>query len=108
MDNCLAPADGFKASSEDPADAYRLPGSLDLTAARELRDDLQSRMMVGAVTMDAAGVDRLSTPCVQVLLAAGRAAASANVSFRILNASEVFRTAVAELGLKSQFSNWMV
>ena len=50
----------------------------------------------------------MSTPCAQVLLATGRAAASAGASFKILNASAVFRTALADLGLRDEFKNWMV
>ncbi|PDT88762.1 anti-anti-sigma factor [Bradyrhizobium sp. Y36] len=87
---------------------HRLPSQLDLTAARKLQDEIRSRLASGAVVLDAGAVDRLSTPCVQVLLAAGRAAASADVSFRIANASGAFSAAVVELGLETQFRNWMV
>ncbi|WP_311982466.1 STAS domain-containing protein [Bradyrhizobium japonicum] len=90
------------------AGGYRLPSQLDLTSARKLKDDIGSRLAAGAVVVDAGAVDRLSTPCVQVLVAAALAAASANVPFRIANASEVFRAAVVELGLETQFRNWMV
>ncbi|WP_431204584.1 STAS domain-containing protein [Bradyrhizobium betae] len=95
-------------SAEPVAGGHRLPSQLDLTAARQLQDDIRSRLASGAVVLDAGAVDRLSTPCVQILLAAGLAAASADVSFRIANASEVFTTAVVELGLETQFRNWMV
>jgi len=49
----------------------------------------------------------MSTPCAQVLLAAGRAAVSMGISFRIMNASTVFRTALADLGLERAFSDWI-
>lgn len=87
--------------------AYRLASRLDLTAARDLQQDLKSRLAAGAVVLDAQDVERMSTPCLQVVLAAGRAAMAANVPFRIVGASETFSAAVVELGLNSQFSIWM-
>jgi chemotaxis protein CheX len=42
------------------------------------------------------------------LLAAGRAADLASSAYQIINASDVFRTALADLGLEAEFSNWMV
>lgn len=87
--------------------AYRLGRRLDLMAARDLQQDLKSRLAAGAVVLDAQDVERMSTPCLQVVLAAGRAATVANVPFRIVGASETFSAAVVELGLNSQFSIWM-
>lgn len=111
MDICVASAsvneDGIS-PGEVPANVHRLPNVLGLTAARELRDDIKARLASGVVVLDAEAVDRVSTPCVQVLLAAGLAAASANASFRIVNGSQAFSAAVVDLGLESQFRNWMV
>jgi chemotaxis protein CheX len=84
-----------------------LPQILDLTYANPLRDSLTTLLGGNAVILDAAAVERMSTPCAQVLLAAGRASTSAGVSFRILNASTVFRTALADLGLERAFTDWM-
>jgi anti-anti-sigma regulatory factor len=85
-----------------------LPQILDLTYANSLRDILTALMGGGsAVILDAAAVERMSTPCAQVLLAAGRAFASSGQSCRILNASGVFRTALVDLGLERAFSEWM-
>jgi chemotaxis protein CheX len=81
---------------------------LDLTEARSLRDDLMALLQNGTIVLDAAAVERMSTPCVQVLLAAGQAADAANSQFQIVNASDCFQAAVADLGLQSQFTNWMV
>lgn len=91
----------------DASGPYRLGSRLDLTAARDLQQDLRSRLAAGAVVLDAQDVERMSTPCLQVVLAAGRAATAANVPFRIVGTSETFSAAVVELGLKSQFSIWM-
>ena len=90
----------------DPA-VSTLPQILDLTQATALRDSLATLLGERAVTLDAGSVDRMSTPCAQVLLAAGRAEGSAGASFKILNASGVFRTAIADLGLLPEFSKWI-
>jgi len=80
-----------------------LPQSLDLTQAQALRDTLTDLADHGAVALDASSVERMSTPCVQVLLAAGRASAP----FKILNASDAFKSALVDLGLQQTFSKWV-
>jgi chemotaxis protein CheX len=85
-----------------------LPPVLDFTHAQPLRDAMTTLLNEDALVLDASAVERMSTPCAQVLLATGRAAAAAGASFKILNASAVFRTALADLGLQAEFSNWMV
>jgi anti-anti-sigma regulatory factor len=84
-----------------------LPQVLDLTAANALRDNLAALLDGRTVVLDAAGVERMSTPCAQVLLAAGRTAGPGGAAFRILGASAVFRAALADLGLQAEFSKWM-
>lgn len=93
---------------ESGADLNRLPQVLDLTQAQNLRDSMAARLSEGALVLDASAVERMSTPCMQVLLAAGRAADLAGSPFQIINVSDVFRTALADLGLQAEFKNWMV
>jgi anti-anti-sigma regulatory factor len=84
-----------------------LPQVLDLTAAQDLRDSMIRLSTEHGILLDASGVERMSTPCIQVLLAAGRAVDISGKSFKIVRASDVFRTAIADLGLHAEFSNWM-
>jgi chemotaxis protein CheX len=86
----------------------RLPQVLDLTRAQNLRDTMAARLSGGPLVLDASAVERMSTPCVQVLLAAGRAADLAGSTFQFINASDVFRTALTDLGIEAEFKNWMV
>jgi chemotaxis protein CheX len=86
----------------------RLPQVLDLTQAQNLRDAMVARLSDGRLVLDASAVERMSTPCVQVLLATGRAADLVGSAFQIVDASDVFRTALADLGLHAEFKNWMV
>jgi len=81
---------------------------LDLPQAKFLKDDLVRLLERTPVVLDAGAVERMSTPCAQVLLAAGRAAAAAGTEFQIVNASEVFRTAIADLGLQVEFKSWVI
>ncbi|HEY0185781.1 MAG TPA: STAS domain-containing protein [Rhodopila sp.] len=84
-----------------------MPQILDLTQATPLRDKLAALLDAGGLVLDAGAVERMSTPCAQVLLAAGRAAAAAGTPLRIINASTVFQAALADLGLQPEFSGWM-
>ncbi|CCD96264.1 conserved hypothetical protein; putative Sulphate transporter/antisigma-factor antagonist STAS [Bradyrhizobium sp. ORS 375] len=95
------------AADESQIAAHPLPQMLDLTQAAQLRDEMIQLANAGDILLDASGVERMSTPCVQILLAAGRGARAANRSFRIMQASELFRTAIADLGLRNEFENWM-
>jgi anti-anti-sigma regulatory factor len=85
-----------------------LPQVLDLTQAQNLRDSMTALLADGTLVLDASDVERMSTPCTQVLLATGRAADLAGSSFQIINVSDVFRSALADLGLQAEFKNWMV
>jgi anti-anti-sigma regulatory factor len=84
-----------------------LPPILDLTQAKPLHETLTALLDQHTVILDAAAVERMSTPCAQVLLAVGRAAVAAGASFLILNPSAVFGAALADLGLQPEFSKWM-
>ena len=99
--------ESITSESETGNGRYSVPATLDLTAARDLRDRLGAMLSGSGVVLDMSAVERMSTPCMQVLLAAGRAADATKVSFQIVDASDAFRGAVADLGLESQFCNWM-
>jgi anti-anti-sigma regulatory factor len=93
----------------DSRDAFnKLPEVLDLTRAQNLRETMVALLNGGPIALDASAVERMSTPCAQVLLAAGRAADLGGSSLQIIDASDVFRTALADLGLQAEFKNWMV
>lgn len=84
-----------------------LPGRLDLSFANELHARLVARAGQRTLTLDASDVDYLSTPCVQILLAAGRKRDLTDCIFLIRDASDAFRRAVDEFGLRPEFSKWM-
>ena len=80
--------------------ATMLPAELGLVAAEPLRAELASAIDAGIpLEIDGAAVERISTACLQVLLAAARAAARGDLSFRIVNPSQVLTDAVRDLAL---------
>jgi chemotaxis protein CheX len=88
------------------SNAVVLPAVLDITRAQKLRGHIVERLNCGAVLVDTSAADRVSTPCIQVLLVAARSADLAE-TFRIANASEALRTALAYLGFHVEFKNGM-
>ena len=86
----------------------KLPQVLDLTQAQSLRDAMAARLGDGPLVLDASAVERMSTPCAQVLLAAGRTADLAGFPLQIIDPSDVFLAALADLGLQAEFKKWMI
>lgn len=87
------------ASSSLAERVLTLPASLDLTGAEALRDALRAGLQEGALRLDGAAVERVSTPCLQVLAAAVASARGAGIDFRLASASPVLRAAIADLDL---------
>lgn len=88
-------------------EGLRLPAVLDLAAARELLELVRNALSYGACSLNAGDVQRLSTPCAQVLFAAGVESERLKRPLRIINPSEAFETAINDLGLGDRFANWM-
>lgn len=84
--------------------SFRLPAALDLSAAQDLlqrlRDGLADGPPAGGLVLDGSEVERISVPCLQVLVAARRAAGD-EAAFRIVGASAALLAAVADLGLSA-------
>lgn len=87
------------ASNADMAAAISLAASLDLTAADPLLQTVRAGLRDGALLLDGAAVERVSTPCLQVLAAAAIAARQGGIPFRILYPSAVLSAAITDLGL---------
>ena len=80
---------------------------LDIRAAASLREGLQKALKRGKpVIVDAAQVDRLSTPCIQVLLAAGKSAEGGAGRIILAQASDAFVAAFSDLGLFANLMSW--
>lgn len=90
------------ASRLDPADAgdIALPSVLDHVAAEALYWALRDRLLARLpVTVDGSGTDRISTLCIQVLVAAATEAGSLGVPFHLVAPSQALRAALSDLGV---------
>ncbi|MBC7580021.1 MAG: STAS domain-containing protein [Tardiphaga sp.] len=96
------------AARESGETVHKLAAVIDLTHANDLRHSMVALLADRSLLLDASAVQRMSTPGVQILLAAGRAADLANCPFQIIDASEVFLTALSDLGLQGEFKKWIV
>lgn len=76
-----------------------LPDLLDLTAADPLCQAFRERLQDGALILDGGRVARVSTPCLQVLVAAAASARAGGIGFRLRHASPVLSAAITDLGL---------
>lgn len=84
-----------------------LPSDLDLAMAQPLVDSLRHGLGTSEkVLVQADGVERVSTACVQALLAASRHAEGAGQTFVIATPSEVLAEACDDLGLTAWLKQW--
>ena len=79
----------------------------DLSAAAPLRNALISAVDGGGpVAIDASAVQRLGTPCAQVLLSAERSLAARSGGGESAGASAAFTDAMRDLGLDDALDRW--
>ncbi len=80
--------------------AMVLPKVLDISSAGMLKNSLLSVIVDGAtVELDAEQVQRVTTPCLQVLASAAKHSEVHGGELRIINVPDEFRSAVQILGL---------
>lgn len=81
--------------------ALALPPVLDLTAAAELKKGLLEALAQPEVSVDAAAVQRITTPCLQVLVAAVRDVRAQGGVIKILNVPDSMLEPINTLGLSA-------
>jgi chemotaxis protein CheX len=86
-------------SATTPAVISALPPVLDLAAADALCRTLREGLALDDLMLDGRAVERVSTPCLQLLLSAAMSASAQGARFRIASPSDALSTAIAELGL---------
>jgi chemotaxis protein CheX len=88
-------------AGETVSDSVVLPAVADLTEAGPLKQNLEKALASGTgLTVDASAVQRISSPCLQVLVAGVAAFAKAGgAALSISNPSEAFRETASVLGL---------
>jgi len=76
-----------------------LPAVLDLAAAEELSRTLVGRLTEGGIEIEGSAVERVATPCLQVLAAAAASARGQHHPFRLCRPSAALQAAISDLGL---------
>lgn len=96
-------------STDGGRQVLRLPGTLDNGVAPALKAAFQEALAAeGPVVVDAAAVERLSTACIQVLIAGGRAVTAAGREFVVARPAEALIGAFDDLGLFSVMMTWRI
>ena len=97
-----AKADPAPAAEPNATISHTLPASLDLTQATELARVL-SAVRGSNILIDASGVERAGSQCLQVLLSAAASWQADGARFSVARPSDAFQDALRLLGLQSAF-----
>lgn len=82
---------------------------LDILVAEPLREMLRESVVLGGrLEIDAGMVERVTTPCVQVLVAGTAALSAKGIDVAIRRPSEPFMTALYDLGLRDVVAQWTI
>lgn len=85
----------------------KLPSQLDMGALPNLKEELLSALTAtSGVTIEAADVERVGTPALQLLLAAARDVLQGGRPFTLHAPSEALMLAFDDLGLGGQAREW--
>jgi len=95
-------------TQEDITDSIvQLPDILNLAVAENLRDTFIQHLTVETrLTLDAQMVDTITTPCIQVIIAAGQSLEENGNSLAVINPSPAFTAAFSDLGFTDFFDKW--
>jgi anti-anti-sigma regulatory factor len=89
--------------SEGGGARVRLPALADTNLAVELRGALLDLAAAGrSASIDATSVERIGTPCVQVLVAAARSFAAEGRSLTLVAPAPALEAALIDLGLEDE------
>ncbi len=84
-----------------------LPATLNLNSAETLRQALIDAISgSGGAFVDGSRVIRVDTPCLQVLLAAGRDVEADGRTFSLCNPSDQLRSAFEDIGMSAELDRW--
>ncbi len=84
-----------------------LPATLNLNSAETLRQALMDAISgSGGAVVDGSQVMRVDSPCLQVLLAAGRDVEADGRTFALCNPSDQLRSAFEDIGMSAELNRW--
>lgn len=99
--------DAFSIQSDGDNVVIGLVSILDMSVADDLLSQLRESVAGHKnLSLNAQNVERLSTPCVQIMLAAATEIENKGGRFTVENASKGFERSMRELGLSDHLKNW--
>ncbi len=99
----------FSIAKAEDGTQLKLAAAMDIRAADPLLQTVQEALAGGGkIVIEASAVDRLSTPCVQVLIAALQHMEQNGIPFVLKSPSDAFVSAFDDLGLFSYLMKWPV
>jgi len=100
-------SEAFEIKVENDKAVIKLWPILDMSAADDLLESLKQSIPVHKqLILDAGDVERVSTPCIQVLLSAAAKIEQAGGTFSIENITPNFERSMQELGLSDYLKSW--
>ncbi len=99
----------FKLTTRKGTSRIDLGPVLDIRAAEPLKDVLRKALSKGKpLAVDAASIERMSTPCIQILIAAATAMKDTDTAFTLMSPSDAFIDSFNELGLFPVLKQWSI
>ena len=100
-------SDTFTISQTGGASVVKLAPIMEMAASEEFLDVVRSCVVASdEVHFDASMVERLSTPCIQVIVACAMQMEKQGKNFRVVQPSQAFERGMGELGFKEYLDNW--
>jgi anti-anti-sigma regulatory factor len=97
----------MKAAPRQRAKALALPAVMDIGNAQDLMDSLVAALEQNSVLrLDGSKITQVSTPAVQVLLAASQSAAEGGGRLILAKPAQALKDAFENLGLPNQLKEW--
>lgn len=86
----------------------KLPQSLTIETVESFADQLRQQLDIDVteVSVDASGVELITTPGVQLLVALGKSLEARNGKLRLINAGSSFFSVFSMLGMDEEVSKW--
>lgn len=97
----------FALKSRGATSSLNLVPVMDMMVAEPLRQTLVQAVSRGRhVVVDGSDVERIGTPCIQVLLAAANAFGEVGLNWQVTEPSPALSAAFADLGLAAELESW--
>lgn len=98
---------GFAIKQKDGDVVVSLHSILDMAAAEGLLTCLRESVSKNKnVILDASNIERVSTPCMQIILATAKKVETNGHIFGLLNPSVALERGMRELGMMDYLNNW--